>query len=168
MFEVHRKPWKNQDWVISESLTEIKTLIEARQQFVLITDTPYWIKCRILRDGAIIEESRANDFYGASEELRQKYINSSDPLEYIVDELKMEKIRSETISDWFKKEAQLLDDEYRKKRDRLSKRLAERQQEECKHEFEKHDDLFYSLGETYPGMLCDKCGAKRHLNEDEK
>jgi hypothetical protein len=165
MFEVHQKPFRNQDWAVL--FQSVGTLLEARKYFVFITDTPYWIKCRILKDGVVIEESRANDFYGASEELRQKYINSSDPLEYIVDELKMEKIRSESVSDWFKKEAQLLDDEYRKKRDQLNKRLTERQ-EDCKHELERQEEVFWVPDVYAPGMVCKKCGFSRDLNEDEK
>lgn len=41
-------------------------------------------------------------------------------------------------------------------------------QNKCPHQMVRCDTLFYALGETYPGMRCDKCGYERDLTDDEK
>lgn len=44
----------------------------------------------------------------------------------------------------------------------LDAELAEKQRK-CRHKFERHEALFYALGETYPGKLCTKCGLRKRV-----
>jgi hypothetical protein len=37
-------------------------------------------------------------------------------------------------------------------------------QKKCKHpEWERHEEMFYALGETAPGEMCLECGLKRRV-----
>jgi hypothetical protein len=44
-----------------------------------------------------------------------------------------------------------------------AKELLLRGQGDCEHDFELHPALFYVLGETYPGMKCEICGAQKRV-----
>jgi hypothetical protein len=77
------------------------------------------------------------------------------------------KVKSETLSDWFKKEAQIIDDEYRKKIDLLKEKFAAKQRE-CIHTFEDHLDRFWVLDGTVLEQICTKCGLKRYTSEFEE
>lgn len=70
------RPTKADDWS-DRNQTRHPTLQAAKQSLVYMTDTPYWIKCRILdATGNVIDESRANDFYSAADRYIQLYIST--------------------------------------------------------------------------------------------
>jgi hypothetical protein len=47
-------------------LTRCSSLLAAKRYLTDVTDTCYWLKCRILNpDGRVVDETVANDFYGA-------------------------------------------------------------------------------------------------------
>ena len=41
--------------------------------------------------------------------------------------------------------------------------LLRTEQKSCEHQWKRYEDLFYALGETYPGERCDMCGAQRKV-----
>jgi len=50
------------------------TIQEARKALVFITDTPYWIICKIVHQGNIVRETTGNEFYYASNSVIEKFI----------------------------------------------------------------------------------------------
>lgn len=41
--------------------------------------------------------------------------------------------------------------------------LLEIKQQSCNHQWVRYEDLFYALGETYPGESCSECGKQRRI-----
>ena len=57
--------------------THCSSLQHAKQYLVYATDTYFWVKCRILDpNGNIVEESTANDFYGAPPDIMTMYVET--------------------------------------------------------------------------------------------
>ena len=71
MFKVQTKTKNNLDWT---DLIFLDTLEEARRELVFITDTPYYINCRIFQNNCVIEESGSNIFYGMELDKVDQYI----------------------------------------------------------------------------------------------
>ena len=71
MFKVQTKTKNNLDWT---NLIFLDTLEEARKNLAFITDTPYYINCRIFQNNCVIEESGSNIFYGMELDKVDQYI----------------------------------------------------------------------------------------------
>lgn len=71
-FKVQTKSRNNLDWT---DLIFLDTLEEARKNLAFITDTPYYINCRIIQNNCIIEESGSNMFYGMEKDKVDQYIS---------------------------------------------------------------------------------------------
>jgi hypothetical protein len=73
----------------------------------------------------------------------------------------------QTIDQWYNEEKEQLTRSYQFALAGLDVGLK-KMQENCPHHMVKYDGLFYALGETFPGMRCDKCGYERNLTDKEK
>jgi hypothetical protein len=71
------------------------------------------------------------------------------------------KKKQEKIIEWYKRERLKIDQDRQSDIKSLDKILAQKQ-EKCEHKWERHENLLYHLGETYPGDLCTECGLTRH------
>lgn len=71
-FKVQTKSRNNLDWT---DLIFLDTLEEARRELVFITDTPYYINCRIFQNNCVIEESGNNMFFGMEQDKVDQYIS---------------------------------------------------------------------------------------------
>lgn len=70
-----------------------------------------------------------------------------------------------TIAQWYEEEKKKLADSYQYALKGLEKELHKKQ-ESCGHTNEtRYEGLFYALGETYPGIMCDYCGRQRRIDE---
>ncbi len=47
--------------------------------------------------------------------------------------------------------------------DELRKELKENQKKCKNHQFVRYEELFYALGETYPGLACSECGLEKRI-----
>lgn len=58
--------------------THCSSLRSAKRYLVDVTDTRFWVKCRILDpDGNVVDETVANDFYEAPLDIVYMYVESS-------------------------------------------------------------------------------------------
>lgn len=72
IFKVQTKSRNNLDWT---DLIFLDTLEEARKNLAFITDTPYYINCRIVQNNCVIEESGSNIFFGMEQDKVDQYIS---------------------------------------------------------------------------------------------
>jgi hypothetical protein len=54
-------------------------------------------------------------------------------------------------------------DRHKREISRINLWLFEKQEECPEHKWERDEQLFYALGETYPGEQCTECGKKRRV-----
>lgn len=73
----------------------------------------------------------------------------------------------QTIDQWYKEEKEQLTRSYHFSLAGLDS-IREKMQAKCLHEWTRYEQLFYAVGETYPGMRCDKCGYERGLTDEER
>lgn len=58
--------------------THCDSLMAAKRYLTDVTDTCYWLKCRILNpDGRVVDETVANDFYGAPLDIVFMYVETN-------------------------------------------------------------------------------------------
>lgn len=68
-----------------------------------------------------------------------------------------------TIYEEHQKLVQEMRERHRRELAELDEQLRVKQ-EGCNHKkWRRVEDLFYALGETAPGKVCEECGAKRHV-----
>jgi hypothetical protein len=68
-----------------------------------------------------------------------------------------------SIYEQHKLEEKELESRHQKEREQLRLSLKAKQAL-CPHpSWTRHEQLFYALGETYPGEMCDECGQQRHI-----
>lgn len=74
---VEVKTNESNDWDVSYP-THCCSLRSAKRYLVDVTDTYFWIKCRILDpDGNVVDETVANDFYGATLDIMYMYVENN-------------------------------------------------------------------------------------------
>lgn len=63
-----------------------------------------------------------------------------------------------------KRKEEKLKQRHRKEMDELLV-LLKKSQAKCPHpSWTRHEEMFYALGETYPGEMCNECGLQRNCS----
>lgn len=73
----------------------------------------------------------------------------------------------QTIDQWYTEEMENLNRIHRYAIAGLDV-VREKMQKRCPHEWTRYEELFYAVGNTYPGMRCNKCGRERDLTDAEQ
>lgn len=72
-----------------------------------------------------------------------------------------------SIPEWYREQIEIINRTRLLALEGLKAELS-RKQDQCDHDWVRYEELFYALGETYPGMRCSKCITERRLTDEEK
>ena len=76
VYYIASKTWINlydEDWKLFKSTSTIQ---EARAELVFLTDTPYYMICKIVHKGKVIRESTRSEFYCAPDDVKINFIET--------------------------------------------------------------------------------------------